>query len=133
MQFLKPQTHLLKGLARTEIPALAARLEVDLVGMGSVGRTGVPGFFIGNTAEKTLAAVDCSILTVKPKAFKTPVEVEIRGYNLSLLDRLARELVRRMNEIRGLTDVKSSTEGGNPELRIRFDQPLGIVSVPSMV
>ena len=50
------------------------------------------------------------------------VEVEIRGYNLSLLDRLARELVRRMNEIRGLTDVKSSTEGGNPELRIRFDR-----------
>ncbi len=55
-------------------------------------------------------------------SFKTPIEVEIRGYNLSLLARLADDLVGRMNEIPGLADVKSSTEGGNPELQIRFDR-----------
>jgi HAE1 family hydrophobic/amphiphilic exporter-1 len=53
-------------------------------------------------------------------SFKTPVEVEIRGYNLRLLERLADDLVERMRGIRGLVDVKSSTEGGNPELQIRF-------------
>ncbi len=53
-------------------------------------------------------------------SFKTPVEVEIRGYNLRLLERLADELVERMQGIPGLVDVKSSTEGGNPELQIRF-------------
>jgi len=55
-------------------------------------------------------------------SFRTPIEVEIRGYNLSLLERLGKELVRRMRGIEGLTDIKSSTEGGNPELQIRFDR-----------
>ncbi len=55
-------------------------------------------------------------------SFRTPVEVEIRGYNLRLLERLADQLVERMAEIEGLTDIKSSTEGGNPELQITFDR-----------
>jgi HAE1 family hydrophobic/amphiphilic exporter-1 len=55
-------------------------------------------------------------------SFRTPIEIEIRGYNLTLLDRLADDLVARMREIPGLTDIKSSTEGGNPELQIRFDR-----------
>jgi HAE1 family hydrophobic/amphiphilic exporter-1 len=55
-------------------------------------------------------------------SFRTPIEVEIQGYNLALLERLGDELVRRMRAIDGLTDVKSSTEGGNPELQIRFDR-----------
>ncbi|MEE8524372.1 MAG: efflux RND transporter permease subunit, partial [Thermoanaerobaculia bacterium] len=55
-------------------------------------------------------------------SFRTPVEVEIHGYNLQLLERLAAELVGHLGAIPGLTDVKSSTEGGNPELRIRFDR-----------
>jgi HAE1 family hydrophobic/amphiphilic exporter-1 len=55
-------------------------------------------------------------------SFKTPIELEIRGYNLKLLDRLANEAVRRIEQIPGLVDVKSSTEGGNPELQIRFNR-----------
>jgi HAE1 family hydrophobic/amphiphilic exporter-1 len=55
-------------------------------------------------------------------SFRTPIEVEIRGYNLNLLKRLGDELVRRMGQIPGLVDIKSSTEGGNPELQIRFDR-----------
>ncbi|MEE8411967.1 MAG: efflux RND transporter permease subunit [Acidobacteriota bacterium] len=55
-------------------------------------------------------------------SFRTPVEVEIRGYNLKLLERLSTELVRRMETIEGLTDIDASTEGGNPELQIRFDR-----------
>ena len=55
-------------------------------------------------------------------SFRTPIEIEIRGYNLSLLERLGDALVARMHAIPGLTDIKSSTEGGNPELQIRFDR-----------
>ena len=55
-------------------------------------------------------------------SFKTPVEVELRGFNLNLLTRLADDLVSRMERIPGLTDIKSSTEGGNPELQIHFDR-----------
>ncbi|MDH3744224.1 MAG: efflux RND transporter permease subunit [Acidobacteriota bacterium] len=55
-------------------------------------------------------------------SFRTPVEVEIRGYNLALLKTLAENLADQMKSIPGLTDVKSSTEGGNPELQVRFDR-----------
>ncbi len=55
-------------------------------------------------------------------SFKTPIELEVRGYNLKLLDRLASEAVTRLRRIPGLVDVKSSTEGGNPELQIRFNR-----------
>ena len=54
--------------------------------------------------------------------FKAPIELEIRGYNLSLLERLADEAVGKLERIPGLVDIKSSTEGGNPELQIRFDR-----------
>lgn len=55
-------------------------------------------------------------------SFRTPIEVEIRGYNLKLLERLASQLTERMASIDGLADIKSSTEGGNPELLIRFNR-----------
>ncbi|MEE9293196.1 MAG: efflux RND transporter permease subunit [Acidobacteriota bacterium] len=55
-------------------------------------------------------------------SFRTPIEVEIRGHNLGLLDRLADDLAERMRGIHGLADIKSSTEGGHPELQIRFDR-----------
>ncbi len=55
-------------------------------------------------------------------SFRTPIEVEIRGYNLRLLERLADQLVEQMYRIDGLTDIKASTEGGNPELQITFDR-----------
>jgi hypothetical protein len=35
------------------------------MGIGTVSRTGIPGLFIGNTAEKILYRVDCSVLAVK--------------------------------------------------------------------
>ncbi len=57
-------------------------------------------------------------------SFRTPIEVEIRGYNLPLLRRLADSLSESMRAIPGIEDVKSSTEGGSPELQIRFDRTL---------
>ncbi len=55
-------------------------------------------------------------------SFKTPVEVEIRGYNLQELERLSLTLVQKMNNIEGLRDIKASTEGGNPEVQIIFNR-----------
>jgi HAE1 family hydrophobic/amphiphilic exporter-1 len=55
-------------------------------------------------------------------SFKTPIELEIRGYNIGLLTRLAGEAKDKLERIPGLVDVKSSTEGGNPELQIRFNR-----------
>ncbi len=76
MDYLKPQTHLVKGLACKEIPALTRRIEADLVVMGTVGRTGVPGFIVGSTAETILNQIDCPVLAIKPPGFATPITVE---------------------------------------------------------
>jgi nucleotide-binding universal stress UspA family protein len=75
-EYLEPQIHLVKGGARKEIPALAKRLGADLVVMGTVARTGIPGFLIGNTAETILNQIDCSVLAIKPPGFATPVTLE---------------------------------------------------------
>ncbi len=74
--YLKPVTHLLKGGARKEVPALAKRISADLVVMGTVARTGVPGFIMGNTAAAILSQLDCSVLAIKPPGFVTPVTLE---------------------------------------------------------
>jgi len=67
------QLHLLKGDASTVIPQLVTKLGIDVLVMGTVCRTGIPGFVIGNTAERVLDAVDCSVFTVKPDGFVSPV------------------------------------------------------------
>lgn len=69
------QVHLIKGDAGIQIPVLAREKDIDLIVMGTVSRTGIPGLFIGNTAEKILYRVDCSVLAVKPDGFTSPVEV----------------------------------------------------------
>ncbi len=51
----------------------AKRIDAGVIVMGSVGRRGIPGFVIGNTAEKVLRQHDRSILTVKPDDFVSPV------------------------------------------------------------
>jgi nucleotide-binding universal stress UspA family protein len=71
--YLKPKTHLVKGWARKEIPALAKQIGADLVVMGTVARTGVAGFIMGNTAEAILGQIECSVLAIKPPGFVTPV------------------------------------------------------------
>lgn len=76
LDYLKPHKHMVKGWARKEIPALAKRIEADLVVMGTVARTGVPGFIMGNTAETILNQIDCSVLAIKPPGFVTPVTLE---------------------------------------------------------
>ena len=67
--------HLPKGPAKKMISALAAELQADLVVMGTVARTGIPGFIIGNTAETILEQLSCSVLAVKPPGFETPVRL----------------------------------------------------------
>jgi nucleotide-binding universal stress UspA family protein len=66
--------HLVKGRAASLIPQAVEELDIDLVVMGTVGRTGVPGLVIGNTAESVLGSVDCSVLTLKPEGFESPIK-----------------------------------------------------------
>ncbi len=76
LENLTYQVYLLKGRAGNLIPEVAKEKEVELIVMGTVSRTGIAGLFIGNTAEKILYQVDCSVLTVKPDGFVTPVRLD---------------------------------------------------------
>ena len=73
---LPHKVHLLKGDPAALIVDLARKKRIELVVMGTVCQTGLAGFFIGNTAEKVLQEVDCSVLAVKPDGFVTPVRLE---------------------------------------------------------
>ena len=55
-------------------------------------------------------------------SFKTPIEIELQGYNLNGLKIHAQRIRDAIINIPGLRDVKASTEGGNPEVHIVFDR-----------
>lgn len=69
------QVHAAKGDAKEVIPQLVANHDIDLLVMGTLGRVGLPGLVIGNTAESILEQVDCSVLAIKPAGFVTPISV----------------------------------------------------------
>ncbi|MES9946802.1 MAG: universal stress protein [Candidatus Thiodiazotropha sp.] len=76
LDYIKPQIHMPKGAACKVIPELTKELQVDCVVMGTVARTGIPGLFIGNTAETILDQLECSVLAIKPPGFVSPVTLE---------------------------------------------------------
>ena len=75
VQYLAPKVHLLKGSPRQVIPEQVKVLKPDVLVIGSVARTGVSGLLMGNTAEAILNEVDCSVVTVKPPGFESPIQL----------------------------------------------------------
>jgi nucleotide-binding universal stress UspA family protein len=68
------QVHLAWGTPWKEVGRIAEQVHADLIAMGTVGRSGIKGLLLGNTAEKVLGACECSILTVKPDGFVSPID-----------------------------------------------------------
>ena len=67
--------HLPRGPAGKAIARMARELRADVVVMGTIARTGIAGFIIGNTAETILDQLTCSVLAIKPPDFVTPVKL----------------------------------------------------------
>ncbi|MDJ0607661.1 MAG: universal stress protein [Kiloniellales bacterium] len=67
------EVHLPKGEAARLVPQFARDQGSDLIVMGTIARSGISGFLIGDTAELVLRQVECSVLAVKPDGFVTPV------------------------------------------------------------
>lgn len=55
-------------------------------------------------------------------SFKTPVEIEIRGYNLQVLKNVTQEVVNLLKNIDGFYNVRSSVKRGNPEIQIQYNR-----------
>lgn len=71
---LDASIHMVSGEPGVVLPRPANRLDIGLIVMGTVGRTGLKGLIMGNTAETILRSVRCSALAVKPEGFVTPVK-----------------------------------------------------------
>lgn len=72
-QYLDPKVHLVMGQPQHAIPMAVREIQADLLVMGTVGRSGVAGLIMGNTAEMILNQVTCSVLAIKPSGFVSPV------------------------------------------------------------
>jgi HAE1 family hydrophobic/amphiphilic exporter-1 len=71
-----------------------------------------------------MTRADASVKFARPAlfSFSAPLEVEIRGYDLDALAKGGQRLTELMKASPRFADVKSTVEGGYPEIQIRFDQ-----------
>lgn len=69
------QVQLVKGEAFDAIPAFAAERGVDVVVMGLAGHSGPAGWILGSITEQVLDALQCSVLTLKPDGFVSPISL----------------------------------------------------------
>jgi len=66
--------HHIRGRPEEAIPVLIEQEGIHVLVMGTVARTGIPGFVMGNTAENILQKLSCSLLALKPPGFVSPVK-----------------------------------------------------------
>ncbi|WGY47123.1 universal stress protein [Vibrio sp. ABG19] len=67
-------THYLHGNPDDAIPECVQQEDVDVLVMGTLARTGIAGFVIGNTAENILQSIRCSLVALKPEGFVSPIK-----------------------------------------------------------
>ncbi|WP_435182567.1 universal stress protein [Halobellus sp. EA9] len=71
------ETAVANGIAHREIIDHASDHEVDLIVMGTHGRTGVGRFLLGSVAEKVVRSSDVPVMTVRaPEDAETEAEAE---------------------------------------------------------
>ncbi len=58
------------GVEDIEISKLAREEQIDLIVMGTHGRTGLAHALLGSVAERVVRRAPCAVLTVKPPAIK---------------------------------------------------------------
>jgi universal stress protein E len=74
--------HLVEGRPTEAIPRAARRERGAILAMGIVSRSGLKRFFIGNTAESVMDAVQSDLLVVKPADFDPRVPRTGRGVQI---------------------------------------------------
>lgn len=75
-EFSQISSVLLQGDADEAIAGYVNEHRPIALVMGTIGRTGIPGVVIGNTAEDILIAIDGSVLAVKPPGFESPLHLD---------------------------------------------------------
>lgn len=71
---IEPKVHHLNGKPEDSISELAEKKGIDLIVIGIVSHTGLAGFFVGNTVERVLQHVNCSVLIMKSEGFISTIK-----------------------------------------------------------
>ena len=66
-------TRLRRGAPEAVIEEFCRTESADVLVMGTVGRTGLSGVLIGNTAENLANSLHCPLLAIKPEGFVSPL------------------------------------------------------------
>lgn len=64
----RSEAHVARGVAAEAIPRTANAIHADLVIVGNIGRRGVSGVTVGNTAEKILTDIEADVLVLVHEA-----------------------------------------------------------------
>lgn len=67
--FTDENVKIVEGNPEDVIPELADELGSRMIVLGTVSRTGLKGYIMGNTAEQLLHNMNCDVLALKPKGF----------------------------------------------------------------
>ena len=70
---IQPKLHIGCTSPERAIEEGLTALKPELVVMGTLSRSGISGLLIGNTAERLVGSIPCSLLTIKPAGFVSPV------------------------------------------------------------
>jgi universal stress protein E len=70
-----PVVRVVSGAPETAILEIIEKNNIDLVIMGTIARSGLAGILTGNTAERLLPRLQCSLLALKPDDFLCPIQI----------------------------------------------------------
>ncbi|OBT11130.1 acriflavin resistance protein [Shewanella sp. UCD-FRSSP16_17] len=79
---------------------------------------------VANTLRETakrIPALDAKIEHPELFSFKTPLEIELSGYDLAQLKQSGDQLVSALSQSTRFSDINTSLRDGQPEISIRFD------------
>lgn len=65
----------IRGAPDTIIPEYVDAKHVDILVMGTLARSGIQSFIIGNTAENIVQKLSSSLMALKPNGFISPVKI----------------------------------------------------------
>jgi universal stress protein E len=64
LEIKRSHAHVSRGIAADVIPRMVNLIDADLVILGNVGRRGLSGLTVGNTAEKILTDIKADVLVL---------------------------------------------------------------------
>ncbi|MFC1234115.1 universal stress protein [Vibrio sp. F74] len=70
---VKVNIDLIQGHAKELLPQLIVQKSIDVTFLGSMSRTGIAGYLMGNKAEYWLNELDATVVTLKPDEFLSPI------------------------------------------------------------